>query len=129
MSDEVASKRLTALVVEDDERIAELLRFVLERDGIAVRIASDGLAAAALLETSTPPSLVLLDLMLPHVNGFDLLRALKSRAGWQAVPVIVLSARAQAPDIVAGLDHGADDYLVKPFMPEELRARVRRVLR
>jgi two-component system alkaline phosphatase synthesis response regulator PhoP len=119
----------TALVAEDDEQLAYILRFILEREGYQVHAAGDGLSARKLISTLPPPSIVLLDVMLPQVDGYELLAQLRSSAGWQAVPVIMLTARSQERDIVRGLEAGANDYMVKPFKPEELRARIRRLLK
>ena len=119
-----------ALVVEDDDQIAYLLRFILEREGFQVELAGDGRAAVALIERITPPpSLVMLDVMLPHVDGYQLLGMIRARADWQAVPVLMLTAKSQEKDIVRALDSGASDYLVKPFKPDELRARIKRMVR
>lgn len=118
-----------ALVVEDDDQIAYLLRFILEREGFRVEFASDGRAAVALIESLAPPSLAMLDVMLPHVDGYQLLDMIRARADWQAVPVLMLTAKSQEKDIVRALDSGASDYLVKPFKPDELRARIKRMVR
>jgi len=116
-----------ALVVEDDDQIAHILRFILEREGFEVHVASDGHAAEALIDSLAPPAIVTLDVMLPHADGYELLARIRARPGWEAVPVILLTARSQEKDIVRALDAGANDYLVKPFKPDELRARVRRL--
>jgi len=110
------------LIVEDDDAIAEPLAKGLAREGFDVRRASDGAAALA----AGPADLVLLDLGLPDMDGFDVCRALRSRS---AVPIIVLSARGEEVDRVIGLELGADDYLVKPFGFRELLARIRAVTR
>lgn len=119
----------TALVAEDDEQLAYILRFILEREGFEVQAAPDGRTAKELIATLPPPAIVLLDVMLPHVNGYELLAQLRAKADWAAVPVIMLTARSQEQDIVRGLEAGANDYMVKPFKPEELRARIRRLLK
>lgn len=118
-----------ALVVEDDDQIAYLLRFILEREGFRVELASDGRAAVALLERIAPPKLVMLDVMLPHVDGYQLLGMIRAKTEWQDVPVLMLTAKSQEKDIVRALDSGASDYLVKPFKPDELRARIKRMVR
>jgi two-component system catabolic regulation response regulator CreB len=112
------------LLVEDERAIAESLAFALSRDGFAVSHAGSLAAARPLCETC---DLIVLDLMLPDGSGFALLHALRS-AG-QRTPVIVLSSRDDETDRVAGLEGGADDYVVKPFSPREIVARVRAVLR
>lgn len=117
-----------ALVVEDDSQIASLLQFILQREGYKVAIAPDSKAALTLSEELGPPTLATIDVMLPYFDGYQLLAQLRQREGWRHVPVIMVSAKAQERDIVRGLDTGANDYLVKPFMPEELRARIRRLV-
>ena len=124
---ESAEKR--ALVVEDEEQIAFILRFILEREGFKVIVAPDGRAAQQIIERDPPPALVLLDVMLPFVDGHQILACVKARDGWQNVPVMMLTAKSQEKDIVRALDAGAADYLVKPFKPEELRARVKRLVK
>jgi DNA-binding response OmpR family regulator len=120
----------TIVVIEDDTHIAEVLRFMLERQGYAVSLAGDGRAAQRLIEdTPTPPDLVLLDVMLPHVDGFELVRIIRARSGWEKTPIIMLTAKNMEQDIVRALDAGANDYIVKPFQPNELLARVRRYLK
>ena len=118
-----------ALVVEDDEQIAYILRFILEREGFTVHVATDGRTALQLIETLPPPAIVTLDVMLPHADGYELLHAVRKKAGWQDVPVLLLTARSQEHDIVRALGAGANDYMVKPFKPDELRARVRRLVK
>lgn len=119
----------TALVVEDDRLIAKLLRFVLERDGFRVRHASDGRAAQQMIGEIEPPDVVLLDIMLPYVDGFELIGLIRAREGWQRTPVLMLSSKGSERDIARALDAGADDYMVKPFKPDELKARLRRLMR
>nr|WP_290669843.1 response regulator transcription factor [Ardenticatena sp.] len=113
------------LLVEDETSIADIVRLYLERDGHRVAVVDDGAAALHALETTTP-DLIVLDLMLPHVDGWHILRWVRSQSG---VPIIILTARREEPDRIAGLDLGADDYVVKPFSPQELVSRVRAVLR
>lgn len=126
---EAAVARRTALVVEDDDQIVQILRFILEREGFDVSTALDGRSAEALIDSLAPPALVTLDVMLPHTDGYELLARIRARAGWESVPVVLLTARSQEKDIVRALDGGASDYLVKPFKPDEFRARVRRLLK
>ncbi|MCX7962594.1 MAG: response regulator transcription factor [Burkholderiales bacterium] len=123
------SVQRTAFVVEDDEQIVALLRHILEREGLSVRVAGDGRSAEQLIDTAPPPALVTLDVMLPHLDGFALLSRIRARADWEQVPVVMITGRGEEEDIVRGLDAGASDYVVKPFKPEELRARVRRLLK
>jgi DNA-binding response OmpR family regulator len=119
------------LVVDDDQRVRTVVSWQLEADGFAVSEAADGAAALESIERERP-DLVVLDLSLPGVGGLDVLRTVRGRerAGSTApLPVIVLSGRSGETDRIVGLDLGADDYLVKPFSPGELAARVRSVLR
>jgi two-component system, OmpR family, response regulator len=113
------------LVVEDEESIASLVRAYLEREGYRVAVASGGAAALERLAQGDP-RLVVLDLGLPDMDGVEVCR--RVRAG-SAVPIIMLTARDEEVDRVVGLEVGADDYVVKPFSPKELVARVRAVLR
>ena len=120
----------TALVVEDDDQIAYLLRFILEREGFKVELARDGRKATELIaQLSPPPVLAMLDVMLPFVDGYQLLAAIRERADWKEVPVVMLTAKSQEKDIVRALDAGAADYVVKPFKPDELRARIKRLIK
>ncbi len=118
------------LVVEDDEHIADLLRFLLERQGYHVEVRSDGRSALSLINNSqTRPCMILLDVMLPFIDGFELVEAIRRRADWATVPLVMLTAKTAEADIVRALDAGANDYIVKPFQPNELMARVRRYLK
>ena len=129
MSD-VATSTPTILVVEDDEHIAELLRFLLERQGFHVEMCADGRAARATIEHGTiTPRMILLDVMLPFLDGFELVRSVRARAGWEEIPILMLTAKTMEADIVRALDAGANDYILKPFQPNELMARVRRYAR
>ena len=114
------------LVVDDDERVRTLLTWKLEDEGYTVLVAEDGAAALERI-TADRPDLVVLDLSLPRVAGLDVLRTVRDGEG--TTPVIILSGRDTEADRISGLDLGADDYLVKPFSPGELAARVRSVLR
>jgi DNA-binding response OmpR family regulator len=117
------------LVVEDDEIISYLLDFRLRREGFEVIVASDGHQAFEYLENGAPPRMVLLDVMLPYVDGFELITRLRSKPDWLEVPVIMLTSKSQEQTIVRALDAGANDYVIKPFRPDELMARLRRLLR
>jgi DNA-binding response OmpR family regulator len=114
------------LVVDDDPTVADVVLAYLRRDGIDAAHAADGLAALAIAEQA-PPDLVVLDVMLPGIDGLEVCRRL--RAGRPDLPVVMLTARAEEEDRIAGLEVGADDYVVKPFSPRELALRVRSVLR
>ena len=116
------------LVAEDERDVAELIRYTLTREGFEVIIATNG-ADALRQAQEARPDLVLLDLMLPQVNGWELCRRLKQDPATRAVPVIMLTARSEEGDKVLGFELGADDYVTKPFSTRELVARVRAVVR
>jgi two-component system phosphate regulon response regulator PhoB len=119
------SERIRVLVAEDDPDLSTFLRDALEAEGMDVQLAPDG-AAALLAVGAEPPDIVLLDLELPDLDGLDVLSAVRKRG---QLPVIVLSGRRMEEDRIAGLELGADDYVVKPFSARELAARIRTVLR
>jgi DNA-binding response OmpR family regulator len=116
------------LVVDDDAKIVRLVRTYLERDGFAVVTAADGPAALDAIETYQP-ALVVLDLMLPELDGRAVIRAVRRDEEAGKTPILVLSARGTTIDRIAGLEDGADDYLPKPFSPAELVVRVKAILR
>jgi len=115
----------TVLLVDDDAKIRDLIRLYVERDGHRVLFAADGEAA---LETASRvrPDLILLDVMLPGLDGFEVCRRIRDGSD---VPIVLITARSGEGDKVIGLDMGADDYVVKPFSPRELMARIRAMLR
>lgn len=113
------------LLIDDEPRVREVVANYLQRDGYRVQTAADG-ATARLFLSQFKPDLVVLDLMLPAVSGFDLLAEIRRNGN---LPVILLTARSEESDRVTGLELGADDYVVKPFSPRELVARVRSVMR
>ncbi|MDN5758756.1 MAG: response regulator transcription factor [Tomitella sp.] len=113
------------LVVDDDAALAEMLTIVLEAEGFEPSVVGDGVEAMPQLRRFRP-DLVLLDLMLPGMNGIDVCRAIRAES---TVPVVMLTAKTDTVDVVLGLESGADDYVVKPFKPKELVARVRARLR
>lgn len=122
----MAKKRI--LVVDDEEDILELLDFNLSREGYRVVRATSGEQALEKTRNETP-DLVLLDLMLPDMDGLEVTRILKSDPETRALPVVMLTAKGEEADIVLGLELGADDYITKPFSPRVLLARVKAVLR
>jgi DNA-binding response OmpR family regulator len=91
-------------------------------------LARDGLEVQRLVEAIPPPKLAILDIMMPHADGFELLEIIRAKPDWYHTPVIMLTARSQEKDIVRALDMGASDYVIKPFLPEELKARIRRLI-
>jgi len=113
------------LVVDDDSALAEMLGIVLRSDGFDPSFVSDGTGALAAFH-DTKPDVVLLDLMLPGMSGLDVCRAIRAESG---TPIIMLTAKSDTIDVVLGLESGADDYVVKPFKPKELVARMRARLR
>ncbi len=113
------------LVVEDDERIRSSLRLVLEDEGHLVAEAGSGEEALGMINRH-PVDLALIDVMLPGIDGFELCRRLRSS---RDLPILMLTARSDSHDVVAGLEAGADDYVTKPFVPKELSARIRALLR
>ncbi|MFC1467587.1 response regulator [Verrucomicrobiota bacterium] len=116
------------LAVEDEEDIRELLEFNLSRHGFDVATAESGEDALELINKNRP-DLVLLDLMLPGLDGFEICRRIKSRDATKDIPVIMLTARGEEADVVTGLELGADDYMTKPFSPRVLIARINAVIR
>ncbi|MBA2284091.1 MAG: response regulator transcription factor [Ktedonobacteraceae bacterium] len=115
----------TILVVDDDEKLVDVIRLYLQREAYQVLIAYDGLSALSLARQQHP-DLIILDWLLPHLDGLDLCRILRAEA---SVPIILLTARSTEEDTLLGLTQGADDYVTKPFRPRELVARVQAVLR
>jgi DNA-binding response OmpR family regulator len=116
------------VIVEDDEDIADSIRYNLDREGFRVRVAPSGEEALTLI-LDRPPNLILLDLNLPHMSGFEICRRLRAEVATARVPILILTARTGEADKVLGLNLGADDYITKPFSMRELLARVNAVLR
>jgi two-component system alkaline phosphatase synthesis response regulator PhoP len=116
------------LVVDDERDIRELLQYNLSKEGYGVTTVSTGEDAMAAIR-HRKPDIILLDLMLPGLDGLDVCRALKKDSGTADIPIVMLTAKGEEADIVAGLELGADDYVTKPFSPRVLLARVRAVLR
>jgi DNA-binding response OmpR family regulator len=119
---------LTVLLVEDDSLISSVLEYLFLRHGFVVQVAADGLEAQAIIQSNAvPPDIVISDLMLPYLDGYELLQLMKNRPTWARVPVIVLSGKAQEENAVRAFKMGASDYIVKPFHPNELIARMLRL--
>jgi len=116
------------LVVEDEEDIQELVQFNLAKDGYRVAAVRSGEEALKKIRHE-PPDLILLDLMLPGLNGLEVCRVVRADPRTQSIPILMITARGEEADIVSGLELGADDYLPKPFSPRVLLARIRAVLR
>lgn len=115
-------------VIEDEEDIAEVIRFNLQREGFEVRVLNNGDGAIQKIKQEKP-KLILLDLMLPGIDGLTLFRLLKQDSMTKSIPVIMVTAKGEETDIVTGLELGADDYITKPFKIRELIARVKSVIR
>ena len=126
-SDSNAPQRL--LIVEDDVHMAYLLGYLAERERFTVETIADGRKAVERIDAGPAVDLVLLDVMLPYTDGFELLARMRANPVWRDVPVIILTAKTREHDAVRALSLGADDYLTKPFSPPELVARIRRRLR
>jgi len=116
------------LVIEDERDILDLVRHYLEKEGFRTRTAADGLAGLAATRQERP-DLIVLDLMLPGMDGLELCKKLRADPATAITPVIMLTAKADETDRIVGLELGADDYLTKPFSPKELVARVKALLR
>lgn len=116
------------LVVDDETYIVELVKFNLEKEGFEVIVAYDGVSALELVKTESP-DLIVLDIMLPIMDGLEVCKALKQDENFNTIPIIMLTAKGGEIDTVLGLETGADDYITKPFSPRELLARVKARLR
>jgi DNA-binding response OmpR family regulator len=127
--DSQPAEESSVLIVEDDEVTLEFLSYLFSREGFAVDVARDGRQALDRIASRRPPNFVVLDLMVPYFSGFEILRAIRQRPQWENVPTLILSSKTLEKDIVRALDTGANDYLTKPFKPDELLARLRRFRR
>jgi DNA-binding response OmpR family regulator len=125
--DQPAREQPVVLAADDDEDVLGLVTFRLERSGYTVLQARDGEEALA-LALAERPDLAVLDIMMPKLDGFEVTRRLRAEEATKTMPIILLTARAQDADVQHGFDAGADDYLRKPFSPQELRARVQAIL-
>ena len=125
----MTNSKKRVMIVEDDEHIAQLLVFIFQREGFKTTHAANGQVAEQIIECNAPPALILLDVMLPYQDGFHLLKKIRTQPKWETLPIIMLTSKSQESDIVRALDSGANDYVVKPFQPSELVARVRRLLK
>ena len=118
----------TILIIDDEKDLLELVRYNLEKDGFDVIVASDGASGLEIAQRHRP-DLIVLDIMMPGMDGLEVCRQLRADARTNRIPVIMLTARATEADRIVGLEMGADDYVIKPFSPRELVARVKAVLR
>lgn len=124
----MTGKQVNVLVVDDESAIREMIRFALGKSGIHVRCASNGLEALEMINESAP-DILLLDWMMPNMSGPQLTRRLRKDSLTKDIPIIMLTAKVSEDDKVTGLNAGADDYIIKPFSPRELVARITAVLR
>lgn len=115
------------VVIEDDPVVSRLVEHLLTRRGFNVHVAADGFRAQTLLKTLPRPAVVVMDVMLPYLSGFELISEIRQTPGWDGVPVIMLTSKSQERDVLRAFDAGVNDYVVKPFRPEEFVARVRRL--
>ncbi|MCY3712776.1 MAG: response regulator [Gemmatimonadetes bacterium] len=120
--------RQTILVVDDEPDIVEIIQYNLEKSGFDVIVAGDGPAALEKVRDETP-DLIVLDLMLPGLEGTDVCRILKQDERTRSIPILMLTAKSEEIDRIIGLELGADDYVVKPFSPREIALRIRNILR
>lgn len=123
------TEKRTVLVIEDSPVIVGMVVFMLKREGYEPLVAEDGRKAMEFLQGDLVPDAVILDILLPYVDGFELLSEMRARPAWQKVPIIMLTGKSQEADVIRGLDLGANDYLIKPLRPMELAARLRRFLK
>jgi len=124
----VTGKQINVLVVDDESAIREMIRFALGKSGMTVQCAADGREALLKIDAESP-DIILLDWMMPNMSGPELTRRLRKNPVTTDIPIIMLTAKVSEDDKVAGLNAGADDYIVKPFSPRELVARINAVLR
>jgi len=124
----MADSKYKILVVDDDEDTRALLEFILSKADFEILLAGDGQAALDKIHTLEPADLVLLDILMPYLSGFDVLKEIKQNQEWHDVPVIMLTSKEDEEDIVRGFNQGITDYVTKPFKPAELVARIKRVL-
>lgn len=118
-------EKKTALVIEDEEQSAYLLEFMLRRDGFDVVRAADGRESVAMITEGPVVDIVVMDIMLPYLDGFELIALMRAHPKWREVPIIVLSGRTKESDVVRALEAGADDFVRKPYQPSELLARIK----
>ncbi|HZK44446.1 MAG TPA: response regulator [Syntrophomonadaceae bacterium] len=119
---------LEALVIDDDPTILSVVRALLEREGMQVTEASDGREAMKLIDSLSPPSIIIMDMMLPYVDGLQLVTRIRSMENWGKTPIIMLTSKSSENEVVRLLEAGANDYMLKPFNTKELVARIKRLI-
>ena len=122
------SEQYDVLVAEDEDQISYLLNFMLTREGYKVKVVNDGQEAMDAIAVMDIPKLVLLDIMMPHYDGYQLVEHIRTNTDWKNVPIVMLTAKSQEKDIIKALEGGANDYLVKPFQPAELISRLKMLI-
>jgi two-component system, OmpR family, response regulator len=120
---------MRVIVVEDDPVIAHLIEHVLSRRGFVVEVAVDGLRAEQMMNTLSPPAVLVLDVMLPFIGGFELVERVRGSELWADVPILMLTSKSNESYVVRAFGAGVDDYVIKPFRPDELVARIRHLVR
>lgn len=125
----ITRKACSILLVEDDEVTAYMLEYLLQREGYEVTCVPDGEQAINAIENNPPFSLALLDIMLPYASGVELISHIRSKVDGDKTSIIMISGKSQERDIIKALDSGADDYIVKPFQPGEVLARIRKIVK
>ena len=123
------AEEFDVLVAEDDDQISYLLNFMLTREGYSVKVANDGQEAMDAIAEIKMPRLVLLDIMMPFYDGYQLVSHIRNETDWKDVPIVMLTAKSQEKDIIKALEGGANDYVVKPFQPGELITRLKMLMR
>jgi DNA-binding response OmpR family regulator len=117
------------LIVEDDESIRQLLEFMFQREGYETAVAADAREATHAITHGKVAALVMLDVMLPYADGFQLVNLIRGNVAWKGVPIVMLTAKSSEQDIVNALNAGSNDYVLKPFQPIELMARAKRFIK
>lgn len=117
------------LIAEDDDQISYLLNFMLTREGYKVTVANDGQEAKDIIAQIAKPKLVLLDIMMPYYDGYQIIDYIRNEMKWPDVPIVMLTAKSQEKDILRALKAGANEYIIKPFQPGELITRLKMLMR
>ncbi|MEK6748360.1 MAG: response regulator transcription factor [Pseudomonadota bacterium] len=124
----MTAENVDVLVAEDDEKIANILVALLNCEGYTVKHVPDGMAAREYIRDNEPPKLAMLDIMMPYVDGFQLVQEIRANEKWHTIPVAMLTAKSQEMDVIKAIKLGANEYIVKPFQPGELIARLKRIM-
>ncbi|MDH5231393.1 MAG: response regulator [Gammaproteobacteria bacterium] len=124
----MSTQSIDVFIAEDDDHISQLLSMLLRREGYKVKVAHNGKHAQQFVREGRTPKLVLLDVMMPYIDGYQILELIREKPEWNDVPVIMLTAKSQEKDVVGALEKGANDYVVKPFQPGVLLSRVKKLM-